>query len=284
VRLCRRPHDRFCARPVATLLLVVAGLLAAAAPAAAAGPTYIRVAQLSEGMPGTEVVVASVSDPQRRLTIPGVGYGRLSSYQSIDPGEYVVTLQMAGSTQPPLVSASFTAAEGSGYTLAVGAGEDRGLRIIADDLTPPVAGQAKARVIHAAGSVPVLDIRGPGGEAVALGLPRGQASNFRSVPPGRTTLIVGSPGGSVANLPVEVGVNQIATIVLVERNGTIAAEVNIDAEGPAAVPPGEMNAGFGGAADGPAGVVAFAVVATVAAGVAAYLARRSARDVRRPQW
>jgi hypothetical protein len=97
-------------------------------------------------------------------------------------------------------------------------------------------------------------------------------------------LIVGSPGGTSTNLPVEIGVNQIATTVLVDRNGTIAAEVNVDAEGPAAVPPGRMNAGLGGATGGPVEAVAFGVLAMVAASVAAYLARRSAKDVRRPQW
>ena len=273
--------DRFWARALATLLLVVTGLLVAAAPAAAANLTYIRIAQLSDGMPGTEIVVASISEPQRRVTIPGVPYGRLSSYQSIDPGEYVVSLQMAGSTQPPLVSATLNAAAGSAYTLGVGAGEDRGLMVFTDDLTPPMAGQAKARVIHAATSAPVLDVRGPTGEAVVLGLPRGQASDFRSGPPGRTDLKVGPPGGMSTSLPVEVGTNQIATVVLVERNGTIGAEVNIDAEGPAAVPPGQMNAGFGGATGGPIGAVAFGALAVVAAGVAAYLARRSAKVVRR---
>ena len=133
-------------------------------------------------------------------------------------------------------------------------------------------------MIGAAPSAPTLDVRHPGGE-VALGLPYAGASDYRDLPPGATTLVVGPPGGATVDLPVTLAPNQVASVVLVDRAGSIAADLRVDAEGPAQVPPGAIKAGFGGAATGQrgetTGVITFGVLAVAAAALASVLSRRA---------
>jgi Domain of unknown function (DUF4397) len=264
----------------AMALALLAAALLMAAPAFAATGTYVRFAQLTEEMAGADLVLSSVSDPQRSVTIPGVGYGALSEYRLIQPGDYVVGIEPEGSSGTPAVGLTLNAMAGSSYTLAaVGrAASDTGLSVLNDDLTPPAPGSAKLRVIAAAPSAPTLDVRGPGGD-LALGLSYAEASDYRSLPAGATTLVVGAPGGPTVDLPVSLAPNQVASVVLVDRGGAIAADLRVDAEGPSEVPPGAIKAGFGGAAPGQpsetAGVVTFGLLAVAAAALAAALSRRT---------
>lgn len=263
---------------LALSLLVLAWPMAT--PAAAATGTYVRFAQLTEDTAGSNLVLSSVSDPQRSVTIPGIGYGTLSEYRLLQPGDYVVGLTPAGSTGTPAVSLTLNAMSGSAYTLAAvdKAANQTGLSVLTDDLTPPAPGNAKLRVIGAAPSAPTLDVRGPGGD-VAVGLPYAGASGYRNLPAGATTLVVGPPGGATVDLPVTLAPNQVASVVLVDRGGSIAADVRVDAEGPTEVPPGAIKAGFGGAAPGQpgafTGVITFGVLAVAAAALASVLSRRS---------
>ena len=150
--------------------------------------------------------------------------------------------------------------------------------MLTDDLAPPEPGNAKIRVIGAAPSAPTLDVRGPGGD-IALGLPYAQASGYRTVPAGPSTLTVGPPGGAAVDLPITLAPNQVASVVLVDRGGAIAADVRVDAEGPAQIPPGAIKAGFGGAVPGQpgeaTGVITFGVLAVAAAALSGVLSRRS---------
>lgn len=270
---------------VALAVLTASGVLGVS-PAAAATDTYVRLAQLTEDTAGTELVVSSVTDGRQNTTIPGVGYGAVSAYQRVEPGSYVVGLRAAGSDGLPLVSASLDAMVGSAYTLAVvGDATDRAITIIIDDLAPPAPGLAKMRVIHAAPSAPELDVRGPAGEPLALGLMHGRAGDYGSTPAGELVLSVGGPpGGGPTELPVTVGANQVVSVVLTSRGGALAAAVHVDADGPPTVPPGPVHAGLGGEWEkpgGPAATVLLAVLAVAAAGLSAHLSHR-ARTGRRP--
>jgi Domain of unknown function (DUF4397) len=264
----------------AIALALLATALLVAAPAFAATGTYVRLAQLTQDMAGADMVLSSVSDPQRSVTIPGVGYGSLSAYRLIQPGDYVVGITPKGSTGTPAVSLTLNAMPGTSYTLAaVGRPANQtGLSVLTDDLTPPPPGNAKLRVIGAAPDSPTLDVRGPGGD-LALGLPYAGASGYRNLPAGTTALVVGPPGGATVDIPVNLAANQVASVVLVNRDGAIAANLQVDAEGPARVPPGAIKAGYGGAAPGqpgPAtGVITFGVLAGAAAALATALSRRT---------
>ena len=285
----RRSESHLPIRPALAAALTVALGIAAmllAAPASASAGTYVRLAQLTEDMAGSDLVLSSVSDPQRSVTIPGIGYGALSEYRLIEPGDYVVGLTPEGSSGSPTVNLTLNAMAGESYTLAAvtKAANQTGLSVLTDDLTPPEPGNAKLRIIGAAPSAPTLDVRGPGGD-LALGLTYAGASGYRNLPAGATTLQVGPPGGSAVQLPITLAPNQVASVVLVDRDGALAADLRVDAEGPTQMPPGAIKAGFGGAAgesDGSAGVIVFSALALAAAGLARVLARRTRSARPRP--
>ena len=263
-----------------TALLVIPVALSSVPRAAAATGTYLRLAQLTDTMPDTELVISSVADPRSSITIPGVGYGSLSTYRRVEPGDYVVAVRPKGSDKPPLVSTTLNAMVGTSYTLgAVGDQEPSGLMIFTDDLTLPAAGQAKVRVINAAPPAPVLDVRGPGDTPLALGLARGSASPYREVPAGAIVLAAGAPGAPATRLPITVAPNQVVSVVLLSSGGEITTRVQVDAEGPMTVPPGPVDAGYGGTAGARPGAatgsVALAVLAAAATGVALRLRRKS---------
>ncbi len=263
-----------------TALLVMPAALSSAPQAAAAAGTYLRLAQLIDVMPDTELIVSSVADPRSSVTIAGVGYGSVSAYRRIEPGDYVVALRPKGSGKPPLVSTTLNAMVGKSYTLgAVGDKKSSGLKIFTDDLTLPAAGRAKVRVIDAAPPAPVLDVRGPGGTPFALGLACGAASAYREVPAGSVVLAAGAPGAPATDLPVTVAANQVVSVVLISRGTAISSRVQVDAQGPTAVPPGPVDAGYGGTVGerpgAAAGAAALAVLAAAATGLAVRLGRKA---------
>jgi hypothetical protein len=125
-------------------------------------------------LPSSELVVSSVADPWRGLVVPALGYGARSDHRPIEPGDHVLTLRPAGSTAPPLVSAMLDVQTGAAYTVAaVGQDATCGLAVIPDDRMPPRPGSGRLRVLDAGAPDPMLDVRGPGGEPYALGLPAG---------------------------------------------------------------------------------------------------------------
>lgn len=282
----RRPASRPAVTPgvlaAVVLLAVLLGL--PGSPAGADTGTYVRLAELAPDMTGVTMTITSAADPAHVVMLPAVGYGGLSGYQRLDPGDYVVAVRPAGSSKPPVVSSALEARPGTSYTLAaIGDRNANSLTVFTDDLTPPPAGSARLRVVAAAPAQPVLDVRGPGGSAFALGLPSGRVSPYRTVPAGTLALAAGAPGAPATSLPVPVAANQIVTVVLVSRGGGLAAQPHVDASGPVAVPPGAVDAGYGGAA-GPHGPFAAVLLATLAIGaavVAAVQARRTGR-IRRP--
>jgi Domain of unknown function (DUF4397) len=262
---------------VAALVAVAAWVLAFAAPAGADTGTYVRLAQLAPEGGGVAMTVTSASDPSKTVMLPAAMYGGVSDYQRIEPGDYVVAIRPSGDNGPPAVTAALKAVAGASYTLAaVGRTSTTGLSILTDDLTPPTNGGARLRVVAAAPDAATLDVRGPGGVPVALGLATGQAGPYRSVPAGTLTLTAGAPGSSPTPLSVGVGANQVITVVVVSHDGTLAAQPHVDAAGPVAVPPGPVDAGYGGAADahGLLPDVVLGVLALVATLVAVVQARR----------
>lgn len=279
-------HQRRTSRPrmrpgllgAALLLVLLVGL-----PGAQAGAdtgTYVRLAQLAPDMAGVTMTITSAGDAAQMVVLPAVGYGGLSAYQRLDPGDYVVAIRAAGSSQPAVVSSALEAQPGSAYTLAaVGTSRTTGLTIFHDDLTPPAAGSARVRVIAAAPTAPVLEVHGPAGSSIAAGLLLGHVSAYRTVAAGPLNLSVGGPATTPTPLEVPVAANQIVTVVLVSRDGQLAAQPHVDAAGPTAEPPGPVDAGYGGAADphGPFAEILFAALAIGAGGLAAVQARRGGR-------
>jgi Domain of unknown function (DUF4397) len=241
--------------------------------------TYVRIAQLAPDMQSVAMTVTSAADPARQVMLPGVPFGGLSDYQRLEPGDYVVAVRPAGSTGPPAVTSSFKAAAGTSYTLApTGTATAGGIEVVTDDLTPPPAGRARVRVIQAA-ERPVLDVRGPEGSDFASGLAAGAFSPYRVVDAGPLALTAGDPGAPPVSLPVTAGANQVLSVVVLGQNGTLTAQVHVDAAGPVATPPGPVDAGFGGAASprGPLPALVLGGLAIAAAGVSVSRSRQARR-------
>lgn len=238
---------------VAVALIVV---LVGATPAAAAGsaPTYLRLAHLSPDTPNVDVTLVAVADPARTLTVPGVGYGAVSDYQALPPGDYTVAMRPAGApaTTPPVISTTLTARSGAAYTVAgTGPYAALGLVVLDDELTMPAPGSARLRVVNAAATAPRVDLSVAGGPEIATGVGFAEATGYRTVPVGSWTVDVVAPGGRFA-VPVDVTTNATYTVLLLDRPGGVVAELRRDAAGAATVPVGGVDTGLGGMAGPPA--------------------------------
>jgi hypothetical protein len=271
------------------LLLLVAALLVGPGAALAQAPaqqtptrqpgTLVRLAQLQADLMDVELVVSSVADSRKSVVSATLHYGDVSSYQAVDPGDYVVSMRPAGSSEPPKVSKTVSVQPGTAYTLAAVRHDitPDDIGVFTDDLSAPAPGKSRVRVVNGVSASPELDVRDANDQPVVLALPLAQASPYREVPPGAMQWKVGAPSGPATPLSFGVEPNEVASVVLTGGDGGPRATVVVDAGGPAVVPPGPVHAGFGGTAGpAPGGAVGsgvLAVLAAVAAGVSVRLAR-----------
>ncbi len=274
-------------RIVAVLALAMAALLPAAAVALAApaqeGSAFVRLAHLSPDTPDVDVYLASVSDPDLRFTVPGVGYGAVSDYRALPVGSYTVAMREAGAPAdtPPVISTTLTTTDDAAYTVAgTGRYTDLGLQVLTDDRTMPGPGQARVRVINAAASAASVDIGlagAPGTQPIAADVEFAGTTGYRAVPAGPWTLRVAAPGRPAVDTPVSVDANSVQTVLVLDGPDGFVAELHRDFAGAASVPVGSVATGFGG---NTIGTAPFAVAGLVAALVAAGLGLR-ARVARR---
>ena len=282
-QLPRRPRS---ARVLAVVLSCVACWWPAPAHAAAGEDDgMLRLAHLSPDTPAGDVYVDSVTDPDVRLSFPGVAYGMVSEYQDVPPGTYAISMRSLGAapTSPPILSATVEVTPGSARTVAgLGYFADLGLEVLDDELALPSAGQARARVINAAADAPRLDVSLHDGPPVATDLGFATASGYVDVPGGPAALTVDARDGSPVRLPVELAAGSVYTVlVLDDPDGGVTVRTVLDAASPAVVPVGGVETGAGGAAGGTGPVrVALAVAAAAVLGLAVHLRERLPRHGR----
>ena len=240
-------------RSGAAVLLVAAGLLAVGvvSPAQAATGSYIRLAHLSPDTPNVDVYVTSYSRPDWSVILRGVGYGAVSPYQRIEPGQYTVSMRGAGAaaSSPPVLSTNVQVAPGTARTVAgVGRYASLGLTVLTDDLKPPPAGQARVRIIQASARVPSLDVKASGGPAIASGAAFATTTAYASVPSGRWMLELGPSGAAAStksNVQLDAG-GVYSVIVLDGKNNALDVVNRVDASGASTMPVGAVDTGFGG--------------------------------------
>lgn len=265
-------------RRVLAVLLSLAALVPLAGPASAAagGASYLRLAHLSPDTPLVDVYVGSVGDPAQSFVLAGVGYGAVSPYRPVPPGPYVVSMRAAGAPEssPPVISTTVDAAPGQAYTVAgTGLSAELGLSVLDDRLDMPEPGKASVRVINAAVSAPRVDCGQAGQEPWARDVAFGTSTGYAQVPLGTWNLQVTADGREAMTLPVTMNTNSVYSVLLVDRDGAVAAELHRDSSGSALVPLGGVETGLGGtaAAAGPqvaglvVGLVVLGGLATVAA-------------------
>ena len=242
------------ARGWLAVLLVAAGLLLAVPGAASAqqADSFLRLAHLSPDTPKVDVYVASAADPARSFVVPGVGYGAVSAYRPLPSGTYVISMRGAGAPadSPAVISTSLDARPGGAYTVAgVGMSAALGLSVLTDKLAAPADGKASLRVINGAASAPSVDVGPADGQPWAGPVEFGTDTEYVDVPLGSWNLKVSAPGRPDLTTPCQLDANSVYTVLLVDRDGALRAELLTDSAGSKVVPAGGVNAGYGGTAE-----------------------------------
>ena len=268
---------------VAALLSAV-GLTGGTARAADDGNGLLRLAHLSPDTPAVDVYVDSVADPDAGIVLTGVGYGAVSDYQDVPPGEYTVSMREAGAaeTAPPVLSTTVEITEGSARTVAgVGLFADLGLKVIEDALETPPEGQARVRVLAGASNAESLDVTLADGTEVASQLEFAATSDYVDVQAGSTALQVAAEGDDPTELPVDLAAGAVYSLVVLDDADGLKVQPVLDAAGAGVVPQGGVETGVGGsAASGLLGVAALGTGAVVVGAGALLL--RSGRGRHRP--
>jgi hypothetical protein len=263
----------------------VAALLAASASTggtaqAAGGDGLLRLAHLSPDTPEVDVYVDSVADPDVGAVLRGVGYGALSAYQDVPPGQYTVSMRAAGAaeSEPPVLSTTVDVGQETAWTVAgVGLFAEIDLAIIEDALDPPRSGGARVRVLAGASNAETLDVALDDGTEVASELAFATAGEYVDVPAGRTPLRIAAGGGEPTDLSVDLDAGSVYSLVVLDEDDGLTVEPVLDAASPGVVPQGGVEAGAGGTAGSglPAGAALGACTAMVAGGALVVRAARA---------
>ena len=90
-------------------------------------------------------------DPAHAIVLRDVGYGDVSAYMAVSPGQYTVAMRGFGApaSSAPALTTSFMVSTGTAYTVAA-LGPDPGLRVdvLQDQMATPT-GRALVRVFQA---------------------------------------------------------------------------------------------------------------------------------------
>jgi uncharacterized protein DUF4397 len=255
-------------RPMARLATITAllggsaVLASAASPAASAASTtsaspaatqdgWVRIAHLSPKAPAMDMYLYPFGDPQDVIVLRDVGYGDVSAYQTLSPGEYTVAMRgfgASGSSKPALTT-SFMVGTRTAYTVAA-LGPDPGLRVavLQDQMTAP-AGKALVRVFQASLKEPQVTVS-YGSDVLARHLDFGAATSYAAVSPGEQTVKFTS-SGEHAIMPVRLSADTIHTIFVLDDSSGLEVDPVTDAVGSQIMPKGGANTGFGGTAPHP---------------------------------
>ena len=254
MRLLRRRLARIAM--ITTLLASAAAVVAATSPAASAAPAagkdgWIRIAHLSPQAPAMDMYVYPFGDPGHPVVLKDVGYGAVSAYMAVVPGQYTVAMRGFGAaaTSKPALTSSFMVTAGAAYTLAA-LGPDPGLRteVLKDQMNAP-AGKAIVRVLQASLKQHRVTVSyGP--DVLARELSFGAATSYKAVAPGVQTVRFAAPGEH-ATKPVSLAADSVHTIVVLDDSSGLKVDAVTDAVGSRIMPAGAISAGFGGTAPRP---------------------------------
>ncbi|MEO7059009.1 MAG: DUF4397 domain-containing protein [Lapillicoccus sp.] len=216
------------------------------------GQAWIRAGHFIPGFGAARVDLRPTSGTSTPIIMsPSAGYGDVTAYQKISPGDYTVSITDAGAPvdAKPVLSRSFTAAAGKAQTLAViGTASAPRLAVLTDDLTPPAAGSARVRVLSASSLAPVVNIMAVGGPTLASGAVLGTSTGYTTVPDGVWTLnLSGASMGTKQTVTLASG-SVYTAVALDSGPAAVTIKVITDAAGAVSTPVGGAKTGFGGAA------------------------------------
>jgi hypothetical protein len=252
--------------------------------ATAAAPVgYVRLAHLSPDTPDVDVYLSTVGSSAKPKVFPGVGYGVVSTYLTVPTGTYAVAMRGAGApaSDPPVLTTNVTVDAGRAYTVAgVGRHADLGLRVIADDLTPPSGGKSKVRIVQASVHAPVLSASISGGATIANDIAFATTTDYYDVTPGRWTLQVrGTNKGPSSNLSVHLQPGDVYSLLVLDtKSGGLKAQLRVDAASRGTMPNGGVPTGAGGTQHGLLTPVLLGVTLVVLLGAAGATGHRIRRQ------
>jgi Domain of unknown function (DUF4397) len=249
---------RYLARLAAVPLVLggIAAVTAAASPAASAAPLaapdgWVRIAHLSPEAPAMDMYLYPFGDPAHPTVLKDVGYGDVSAYMALGPGQYTVAMRgfdAPASSRPALVS-SFMVDAKTAYTVAA-LGPDPGLRVevLKDQLTTP-PGKTLVRVVQASLKQARVTVS-YGSTLLTNQLTFSAVTPYTAVAPGVHSVEVTAAGARAA-MPLGLTPDTVHTIVVLDGPSGLKADDLTDAVGTQALPKGGAATGLGGTAPRP---------------------------------
>jgi hypothetical protein len=246
---------RYLAR-LAAIPMVLGGfaaVIAAASPAASAAPLaaqdgWVRIAHLSPQAPAMDIYLYPFGDPAHPTVLRDVGYGDVSAYMALSPGEYTVAMRgfdAPASSHPALVS-SFMVAPKTAYTVAA-LGPDPGLRVeVLKDQTTTPRGKTLVRVVQASLKEDRVTVS-YGATLLTTQLTFSSVTPYTAVSPGVRAVKV-TASGEHTTVSLGLTADTVHTIVVLDGSSGLKADALTDAVGTAAMPEGGVATGFGGTA------------------------------------
>jgi Domain of unknown function (DUF4397) len=285
------------------------GAAPAPAPAPAPGST-IRVAHFSPDTPPMDVYAAGF-DGTEALVLPKLGFGEVSQYMSLPAGSYAFSMRPEGApgASAAVLRVSAELVEGGTYTFAAfGRRESLETDLLTDDLTAPAAGQARVRIIQAAGDSGPVDVTTTASPLFTQAARLGTVGTYASVPAGAVDVTASADGVDDVTRRLDLATGTVSSVVVLDEptSGGLQVVRVTDGTGtpgvmatPSGMPAGGVDTGGGstasvrsgvGARDGDRGGVpltgtvagAAAVLTAAVALAAAGAARRTAGTARGP--
>lgn len=183
----------------------------------------VRVLHASPDAPNVDVLIDGAP------ILENVSYLTASDFLPLDAGHRQVTVTAAG-TSRPVIDARVDLADDTSYVI-IAAGNLAGISpiVVTADRTPPTAGNAKVRVLHAAPGAPNVDVyvSAPGGdisvsEPTLKNVPFGNISDYLTVPAGQYDLAVtvaGTKTVAISAPGVALESEQVATVAALDAPG-----------------------------------------------------------------
>lgn len=229
----------------------------ASAPTAAAASTgWLRLGHLSPDTKSVDVRVSALSGGSTQFELDGVGYGDVSSYQSLPAGSYTVSMVPAGASgsSVPMISQTIMVEAGTATTVAAyGPTDDLQVRAFDDDLTEPSTGSARIRLIQASTITPEVDVKTDQGDPIAESAKAGSATGYAEIPAGDWTLDLTGKGVS-DTADVSVAPGSVTTLfVLDTSSGGLTILPVLDSAAVGDSPDGGVDTGGGYLASSDAG-------------------------------
>jgi hypothetical protein len=240
--------------PIAVIAVLLTPALTAPAHAQPGpGVGWVRVGHLAPEVPPVDIYVTAFGQ-QQKLVIRKAGYGAVTPYATIQPGEYTVAMRLADTSAeaPPALSATVNLTEGSAYSLLVfanGPGGSPKPVLVTDTLASTGAGNGGIRVVQGSAVLTPVSVAVNGGASLATDVAYGVTTPFVTIPAGPISLRLTS-GAAQTDAMVDVTAGSVVTLLVTQQADGLRAIPIVDGLGAAAPPLLGVETGAGATASG----------------------------------